>query len=180
MLNDLWRLARLGAWMGATVFGGISVSYPIIRAKAIEFGWLSGEEVDGLYAVAVFLPAPSFMNLWGAVCFRVAGLPGALVGEFSLLLPSFLLVVGLTGVSHLPWVAQRMDLVLQAAAWATSGLLLAAGAESLRLLGSNSMIFLALTVLVLLGAGVHPLALLVAAVAFGAIQPLLARSKEGV
>ena len=160
------RLIGEGLRLGATVFGGMNQAYPIIR----EGGWLPPAEVDGLYAISVFLPGPSFLNLWGAVSARVAGLPGAVLAQAALLLPAFLLVLTLPLLAHLPWIAARTAGALAGATWATAGILLSTGLGVMRKLKSPRHLGLVAADLGLLTLGVHPLLLLVGSVAFGVLR----------
>lgn len=176
MLKRFGQLFALGLWMGSTVFGGVTAAYPVIRAKAGEYGWLSAEEVDGLYAVAIFAPGPSFLNLWGAVAARVAGLPGALAAQAGLMLPSVLLVAALPLLARIDWVGARTDGALQGTVWATAGLLLATGVEGLRRLNPPPLRWAAAGLLALLLLGLHPLLLMGLSVSVGVVWAL--RRKE--
>ncbi len=180
MLKRIWQLFTFGLWMGSTIFGGISAAYPVIRAKAEESGWLAGEEVDGLYAVSVFVPGPSFLNLWGAVAVRVAGMPGAIAAQVGLLLPAFLLVWSLPVLGRISFIAVRAGGIMQGTVWATAGLLLAAGAEGLLKLKNNPQRYVAAVLFALLLLGIHPLALLGLSVAAGVVWSFRPVQKEGV
>jgi chromate transport protein ChrA len=174
MLKRLQRIAQLGLYMGATVFGGVSVGYPIIRERAPELGEISGEEVDGLYTLAVFLPGPSFLTLWGAVAARAAGMLGALVAMTSLLLPAFLLVLLLPLTTKIGYVASHIEGALQGATWGTAGLLAATGVEQLMKQRSGTHRAILLLGLGALFLGMHPLLLMVLVLAWGAWNGLRA------
>lgn len=160
------RIARMGLWLGATVFGGVTAAHAHIRERAEELG-LTPAEVDGLYALAVVLPGPSFLNLWGAVCLRSGGFPGAILGQCALLLPALLLVLGLPLLGALDWVGARAGGAAQAAIWATAGLLAATGIEGWR--RTRSRRWLAAGALVALILGVHPLLVLAVVLGVGAV-----------
>jgi chromate transport protein ChrA len=179
MQNRYWQILRTGFQLGSTIFGGITVAYPAIRRMApIGFG-LAEAEVDGLYAFAYILPGPSFLNLWGAVCMRVAGLPGAILGEAALLLPSTLLVLLLPQLGRFAWVAAHSGGMGAGAAWATVGLTLAAGLDGLRKM-KVGMDRVVVALLFGLGAlGLHSLvALAITMVIYGGVS--LWRSRRGV
>lgn len=178
MHNRIWQLFTFGLWMGTTVFGGAAAAYPLIRAKSEERGWLGGEDVDALYAVAVFLPGPSFLNLWGAVAARVAGMGGALIAQVGLLLPAFLLVWALPLLSRLEFVASRTEGILQATLWATAGLLLGTGVEGLVKLNERRLRCGAGALLGLLLLGAHPLLLMAVSVAAGVALSMRNARKE--
>jgi chromate transporter len=84
--------------IGSTAFGGgfmalISVvqNYAVERRK-----WLRQEEMlDGI-SLATILPGPVAVNVVAFVGYRVRGWRGALVSVFSVVLPSFLLMVALS------------------------------------------------------------------------------------
>jgi len=158
------RLFTTGLHLGTTVFGGVTQAYPIIRS----IGWIPAEEVDELYAISLFLPGPSFLNLWGAVSSRVAGLPGAIAGQVGLILPSFVLVLALPLLARVPWVAARAHGAMAGAAWATAGLLLATGVEGFRKLKRPLYRGLTGGALALLLLRVHPLLVLAGSMALGA------------
>jgi len=164
-MNRLFRIARMGLWLGATIFGGVAAAYPRVRQHSAELGNLAPEEVDGLYALAVVMPGPSFLNLWGAVSARVGGLAGALVGEVALLTPAFLLVLALPLVAQVPWIGAHTAGAVSGATYATAGLLLATGLEGLR--KDKGLLLTGLT-LAALFAGVHPVLLLILVLGWGA------------
>jgi chromate transport protein ChrA len=157
MLSRYIQILRIGLRLGSSVFGGISVAYPVIRQEAPKAFGLSESEVDGLYALAYLLPGPSFLNLWGAVCMRVAGIPGAVLGEIALLLPSLLLVFVLPLLGRITWLAARSSGILAGAAWSTVGLMIASGIDFLRRLKGWDLA-VAAALLVILALGLHPLA----------------------
>jgi chromate transport protein ChrA len=168
-MRRYWRIAKMGLWLGATVFGGVAAAYPLVRGHAVELGEISGEEVDGLYALSVFLPGPSFLNLWGAVSARAGGMAGAFIGQVCLLLPAFLLVLILPQSLRIGYIASHTDGALNGAIWATAGLLIAAGIEQFRKLQGRAYQGLALLVLGALLLGAHPVLLLVAVLGGGAV-----------
>ncbi|HYG59085.1 MAG TPA: chromate transporter, partial [Symbiobacteriaceae bacterium] len=160
MLLRLCHIVRVGLWLGATVFGGVTVAYQRIRERAGELGAITPEEVDGLYSLAILLPGPSFLNLWGAVCARAAGPLGAVAGQLALLTPTFVLVLTLPLLGRLEWLAARADGAMQAAVWATAGLLLATGVEGLRKRPQARDLALAGGSLAALLLGAHPVLVL--------------------
>lgn len=163
------RIARMGLWLGATVFGGINVAYPVIRERARELADLTGEEVDGLYALAVAMPGPSFLNLWGAVSAEAGGLIGAFIGEVALLFPAFALVFLLPLTTRIPWVQAHADGALYGAIWTTAGLLIATGIEGLRKEKASLGRLAAGLGLAALLLGIHPVLLLLLFISFGAL-----------
>ncbi|MDF2629295.1 MAG: hypothetical protein K0R39_3126 [Symbiobacteriaceae bacterium] len=166
----LWRIVRMGLWLGATVFGGVAAAYPRVRERCAELGNLTPEDVDGLYSLAVVLPGPSFLNLWGAVCARAGGWAGAVVGQVALLLPAMVLVLGLPLLAQVPWFAAHGHGALLGATYGTAGLLVATGIDGLRKQGDR--VGLAVTVFGLgaLVGGVHPVLVLGLVLVGGALR----------
>ncbi|HLO04204.1 MAG TPA: chromate transporter [Symbiobacteriaceae bacterium] len=160
MQNRYLKIIGHGLTLGASVFGGVSVAYPAIRRLAPSSFDLNESEVDGLYAFAYILPGPSFLNLWGAVCMRVAGLPGAILGEVALLLPSTLIVLLLPQLGRIGWLAAHSGGMGAGAAWATVGLTLAAGLDGIRKMKQRKDLLAAAILLVLGALGIHSMACL--------------------
>lgn len=168
-MKRLWKIASVGLWLGATVFGGVTAAYPRIRERASELGNLGPEDVDGLYAISVLMPGPSFLNLWGAVSARAGGIAGAVVGMTALLLPAVLLILALPLTAAIPWVAAHSEGALNGSIYATAGLLIATGIEGARRQkGPGPWLITALGLAGLL-AGVHPVPLMLLALGWGAL-----------
>lgn len=177
-MKRLLQIAKLGLLLGATIFGGVTAAYPVIRERVVEFGELGPEDVDGIYALCVFLPGPSFLNLWGAISARVGGLPGAFVGSVALLLPAFLLVLLLPMAAAIPPIGARTAGAFNGAVWATAGLLIATGIEGVRKLRSAFHKWLAAVVLPAAFLGMHPTLLLMAVIGCGALYHWTQSHKE--
>jgi chromate transport protein ChrA len=177
-MGRIWRIAKLGFWLGATVFGGVAAAYPRVRERAAELGDITGEEVDGLYALAVLLPGPSFLNLVGAVSGRAGGMIGALVGQVALLLPGFVLVMLLPMLLRISYFSTHSNGALNGAIWSTAGLLLATGIDQVRKLKSHmqrAAVFLVLAALLL---GAHPTVMLVLVIGGGALAGSILAQKK--
>ncbi|HYF76847.1 MAG TPA: chromate transporter [Symbiobacteriaceae bacterium] len=166
----LWRIARMGLWLGATVFGGVAAAYPKVRERCSALGNLTPEDVDGLYSLAVVLPGPSFLNLWGAVCARAGGWAGAVVGQLALLLPAVGLVLGLPLLRAIPWVAEHGQGALLGATYGTAGLLVVTGIEGLRKRGDREGLLITGLALAALVAGIHPVLVLGLLLAWGGLR----------
>jgi chromate transport protein ChrA len=179
MQNRYLTIIGHGLKLGSTIFGGVTVAYPAIRQMVPKAYGINESEVDGLYAFAYILPGPSFLNLWGAVCMRVAGLPGAILGEVALLLPSTLIVLLLPQLGRIGWLAAHSGGMSAGAAWATVGLTLAAGLDGIRKM-KHRQDLLAAALLLLLGAlGLRTIAILaVVFVLYGGAA--LWKSRRGV
>jgi chromate transport protein ChrA len=178
-MHRLLRITRTGLWLGATVFGGLNAAYPVIRESAAQLGGITPEEVDGLYTLAVLLPGPSFLNLWGAVCAKAGGWLGGIIGQIALLLPTFTLVLLLPLTNRIPWIGAHAAGALNGAIWGTAGLLLATGIEGLRKQQTTGLRVIAGVSLAALLLGLSPVLLLAAVLAWGISAAYWPRWKEG-
>jgi chromate transport protein ChrA len=175
-----WRICTMGFWLGATVFGGVTQAYPLIRERASELGPITAEEVDGLYALAVVMPAPTFLNLWGAVSLRAGGWVGALMGLVALALPSFLLVLLIPLAGLIPVLAAHSGGALQGAIWGTFGLLAAVSFDALRRLQTRAQLTIVVLSLGALLAGLHPTLLMLLIVFLSAARSLSRDERKAV
>lgn len=83
--------------IGSTAFGGFMALISIVQNYAVERRKLLGPEdmLDGV-SLATILPGPVAVNVVAYVGYRVRGLPGALVSASAVILPAFLLLLGLS------------------------------------------------------------------------------------
>jgi chromate transporter len=96
-----WRaLARAFLKLGAIGFGGgIAVIAQIRRLVVRERRWMSEEEFLDAVSLAQSLPGANAANAITYVGLKLGGMRGALVSVVSFVLPSFLLMIGLT-IAH--------------------------------------------------------------------------------
>jgi chromate transporter len=96
-----WRaLARTFLKLGATGFGGgIAVLAQIRRLVVRERRWLSDEESLDAVSLAQSLPGANAANAITYIGLKLGGIRGATVSVTSFILPSFLIMIGLT-VAH--------------------------------------------------------------------------------
>ena len=88
-----------GAYLkfGAYSFGGPAMLHEL-KALPTRRGWLSEEEmIEGLALVQLY-PGPAGVDLVAFVGYRLRGVPGATIAASSFLLPSFLLMLGLSAL----------------------------------------------------------------------------------
>lgn len=67
-----------------------------LKALVVKRGWLSQEEVDDGLAMVQLYPGPIFVNLAVYVAYRLRGFVAAVLCFLAFLLPSYLLMVGLS------------------------------------------------------------------------------------
>jgi len=83
--------------IGSTAFGGFMALISIVQHYAVERKKLLTQEdmLDGV-SLATVLPGPVAVNVVAYVGYRVRGLKGALVSTAAVILPAFLLLLGLS------------------------------------------------------------------------------------
>lgn len=87
--------------LGFTGFGGgIAVIAQIRSLVVSERQWLSEEEFLDAVSLAQSLPGANAANAITYIGLRLAGLRGAVVSVVAFILPSFLMMIGLTVVHH--------------------------------------------------------------------------------
>ena len=96
-----WRtLGRTFLKLGATGFGGgIAVIAQVRRIVVRERRWLSEEEFLDAVSLAQSLPGANAANAITYIGLKLGGVRGATVSVVSFLLPSFLMMIGLT-IAH--------------------------------------------------------------------------------
>ncbi len=96
-----WRaLARTFFKLGLTGFGGgVAVIAQVRRLVVHERRWMTEEEFLDAVSLAQSLPGANAANATAYVGLRLGGLRGAAVSVTSFLLPSFLMMIGLT-IAH--------------------------------------------------------------------------------
>lgn len=96
-----WRaLARTFLKLGTTGFGGgIAVISQIRRLVVHQKKWMTEEEFLDAVSLAQSLPGANAANATAYVGLRLGGVRGAAVSVVSFILPSFLMMIGLT-IAH--------------------------------------------------------------------------------
>ena len=118
--------------VGCFSFGGGYASVALIREVVLSHGWMTEEMLSYVIAVSESTPGPIMVNLATYIGSAQAGVPGALVATFAVVLPAFCIILALMTVLRRfmgnPWVAAVMT-GLKAC---VIGLILATGLELLR------------------------------------------------
>lgn len=79
--------------VGLFSIGGGYAAMPLIQSQAIDtYGWLSLNEFTDLVSIAEMTPGPIAVNAATFIGTRMAGLPGALIATFGVILPSLVIV----------------------------------------------------------------------------------------
>ena len=93
----LLQLAGVLLKVGSTGFGGAMPMLALIHTEYLEKRrWVSQEEFDEAVMVGQIMPRPIAVDAVTHMGYRLRGWPGALVSVLSFILPSFLLMLGLT------------------------------------------------------------------------------------
>lgn len=79
--------------IGAVGFGGGWAILPIIEREIVEDAkWITSEEYSDLVAIAGSTPGPVAVNAATYIGFKLAGVPGALVATFAVILPPLTII----------------------------------------------------------------------------------------
>ncbi len=93
----LLQLAGVLLKVGATGFGGAMPMLALVHTEYLEKRrWVSQEEFDEAVMVGQIMPGPIVVDAVTHMGYRLRGWPGALVSVLAFILPSFLLMLGLT------------------------------------------------------------------------------------
>lgn len=107
--------------VGCISFGGFMSLVSMIENNVVERrGWLSREDMLDGVALASLLPGPMAVNTVAYVGYRLRGISGALAGTTAVLIPTVLLMMGLTSLyfrfGELPQVERAFSGILPAVA----------------------------------------------------------------
>ena len=79
--------------VGLFAFGGAYGAIPMIRDIVLSYGWLTDEQLSYMIAVSESTPGPIMLNLATFVGKSQGGLLGALIATFSVIIPSFIIIL---------------------------------------------------------------------------------------
>jgi Chromate transport protein ChrA len=118
--------------VGCFSFGGGYAAVALIREVVLSHNWLTEDMLSYIIAVSESTPGPIMVNLATYIGSLQAGVPGALLATFAVVLPAFCIILVLMAMLRRfmgnPWVAAAMT-GLKAC---VIGLILATGLEMLR------------------------------------------------
>ena len=90
-----WAFFKIGAF----TFGGGYAMIPLIQKEAVEkYGWVSDGDILEIVAIAESTPGPIAINAATFVGYRKAGFLGALAATFGVVLPSFVIILAISGI----------------------------------------------------------------------------------
>ena len=79
--------------VGLFAFGGAYGAIPLIRDVVLSYGWLTDAELTYMIAVSESTPGPIMVNLATYVGSSQAGLLGAILTTFAVVLPAFFIIL---------------------------------------------------------------------------------------
>jgi chromate transporter len=168
--------------IGCIGFGGPPAHIALMRDLCVERRrWLSAREFEDAIAATNLLPGPASTQLAIYCAWRLGGVPGALVGGLSFILPGLVLILGLAALFL---AASPPDLVLGAGAGAGAAVAAVALQASAKLApaswrrAASQARWIAYGVAgVVAGADLGPLVVLVL-LACGALEVILQRARS--
>lgn len=85
--------------IGAFTFGGGHAMIPLIQKETVEKkGWISDDDIFDVVAIAESTPGPVAVNSATFVGYKTAGFFGALAATVGVVLPSFAIILIISGV----------------------------------------------------------------------------------
>lgn len=128
-LELLWSFIQIGLFS----IGGGYAAIPLIQTQTVEIhNWLSMSEFTDLVTIAEMTPGPIAVNSATFVGIRIAGLPGAIIATFGVILPSIFIVSLLAYVYRKYKSAKGLDSVLSCLRPAVVALIASAGISMLQ------------------------------------------------
>ena len=98
-IRMLWRVFFTFFKIGAFTFGGGYAMIPLIQRETVEkHGWISDDDILEVVAIAESTPGPIAINAATFIGYRVAGFLGALCATLGVVLPSFVMILAISGV----------------------------------------------------------------------------------
>ncbi len=84
LIKLFWSFCKIGF----TSFGGLSM-IPLISHEVVSNGWMNLGEVSDIVAIAEMTPGPLGLNCATFAGIHAAGIPGAIVANLGVLMPTF-------------------------------------------------------------------------------------------
>lgn len=92
-LQLFWEFFKTGLF---SVGGGLA-TLPFLKQIAVKYPWFTPEDLMDMIAVSESTPGPMGVNSATYAGFHAAGLPGALMATFALILPSVIIIIIISG-----------------------------------------------------------------------------------
>ena len=98
-MNRLLTIFLTFLKIGAFTFGGGYAMIPLIQKEAVEkHKWVTDEDILNVVAIAESTPGPIAINAATFVGYQVAGFAGAVTATLGVVLPSFLIILAISGI----------------------------------------------------------------------------------
>ena len=173
-VSTLVSLAAVFAQLSLLAFGGTNSVLPEMQRQVVQVHpWVTAQDFAALFALAQAAPGPNMLVVT-LIGWRVAALPGALVATLSVAGPSSVLTFVATGVWYRFRDARWRRLVQAGLTPVTAGLVMASAALLIRTtsIGWGSAAITVIAAALFLFTRLHPLMVLAAATALGALGVL--------
>jgi chromate transporter len=172
--STLANLAVVFAQLSLLAFGGTNSVLPEMQRQVVGVhSWVTAQEFAALFALAQAAPGPNMLVVT-LIGWHVAALPGALVATLGVAGPSSVLTFVATGVWYRFRDAPWRRLVQAGLMPVTAGLVMASAALLIRTtaIGSGTASIAVVAAMLFLFTRLHPLLVLAAAAALGALGVL--------
>lgn len=113
--------------VGCFSFGGAYAAIPLIRDVVLEYGWMTEDQLAYMIAVSESTPGPIMVNLATFTGASQAGLGGAALATFTVVLPAFLVILLAATVLRRVMDHPGVRAVLDGLAPCVTGIILATG-----------------------------------------------------
>lgn len=161
-LELIWVFSKIGA----VTFGGGYAMISLFLKEVVSRGWVTPEEFANIVAVAQVTPGPIAMNTATYVGKLVAGVPGAFVASFALVIPPVIYISLLFKLSNIVRESAFMKPIIRGIRAASIGLISTAvlffGKHSIYTGGSFSLPAIGIFIIILIAVGRFKLPLILA------------------
>ena len=98
-MKELFTIFLTFFKIGAFTFGGGYAMIPLIQREAVEkHHWVTDEDILDIVAIAESTPGPIAINAATFVGYQAHGFAGALAATFGVVLPSFAIILAISGI----------------------------------------------------------------------------------
>lgn len=96
-MQEIWQLWIIFLKIGAFTFGGGYAMLELVRQEALFHGWLTQQELIDFLAVSESTPGSFAVNVATFIGNKTLHFLGAFIATLAVVLPSFLLILSLSG-----------------------------------------------------------------------------------
>ncbi|MFC7392934.1 chromate transporter [Scopulibacillus cellulosilyticus] len=169
-LKTLWQLFIAFCKISPVTFGGGYAIIPALEEAMVNrYHWCKRDEILDVLSIAQTIPGSVALNSAAFIGYRIAGIPGVFVASLGMLLPTFLIVLGLAVFFLIIKDVAQVRWALFGIAPAVVGLILFAGLRTIKSSVEDIVcLFLMIgTFLLLFLTKMNPIIILVMGGAFG-------------